>query len=72
MTGKESIIHLEVIMIMDEYICSGYCRCTDGPRAVICEYEPGKGWNADCLWPVCPHNSSCLLAQEMDKLPKEE
>ncbi len=49
---------------MDELILTGYCRCTDGSRAVLVEIEDGKAY-PDCAYETCPHRQSCPIAEKI-------
>lgn len=52
-------------MMEEEIIFTGYCRCLDQSRMVTAE-KCEDGWDVDCSYGTCPHQSSCLIAADMD------
>ncbi len=54
---------------MDELILSGYCRCIDGSRTVMVEWEDGKAC-PDCAYETCPHTQSCPIAAKIREIEK--
>ena len=55
----------------DEKIVSGYCRVLDQSRMVTVELENGRITDVDCCYGVCTHQSSCLIARQIDVLKEE-
>ena len=55
-----------------ETFYSGYCRAMDASRMVAILLVDGALEECDCGYPNCPHTPSCLIAQTIDNLLKDE
>ena len=55
---------------MDEKFISGYCRALDAARTVTAEKD-GDQWIQDCAFGACPHEGSCPIAKELERLRLE-
>ena len=51
-----------------EKFISGYCRQLDASRMVEVILEDGELTEIDCCYGNCIHQSTCVIAQEVDQL----
>ena len=51
-----------------EKFLSGYCRQLDAGRTVCVVLENGELTEVDCCYGTCPHQGSCSVAGEIDRL----
>lgn len=51
----------------EEYMISGYCRCTDQARTVLLEWT-GDGWESDCGYPGCTFQGECPVAVRLREI----
>ena len=54
-----------------EKTISGYCQYLDQSRIVLVELTDGEVTDVDCCYGSCPHQSSCLIAKEIDGLQSD-
>ena len=51
----------------EEYMISGYCRCTDQARTVLLE-RTGDGWESDCGYTDCSFQGECPVAARLREI----
>ena len=51
----------------EEYMVSGYCRCTDQARTVLLEWS-GTAWESDCSYPHCTFQGECPVAARLQEI----